>query len=139
MKIKILVKSKKQVFSPPMKADAFKQVTELKPWSSVSVDMAGHVFVTTANRQTRGRKMFSKRYILVVCDNSGISGVNFIPMENASAASFAMALSTHCAQVNQTPSLIYSDKGSNIVCVSKFCVFCLGVCEIFQFSYTICV
>ena len=114
------LKSKKQVFSPPMKADAFKQVTELKPWSSVSVDMAGHVFVTTANRQTRGRKMFSKRYILVVCDNSGISGVNFIPMENASAASFAMALSTHCAQVNQTPSLIYSDKGSNIVCVSKF-------------------
>merc|ERR1711894_302716 len=81
--------------------------------------MAGHVLVTTANRQTRGRKMFSKRYILVVCDNSGISGVNFIPMENASAASFAMALSTHCAQVNQKPSSIYSDKGSNIVCVSK--------------------
>ena len=114
------LKSKKQVFSPPMKDDAFKKVNELNPWSSISVDMAGHVLVTTANRQTRGRKMFSKRYILVVCDNSGISGVNFIPMENASAASFAMALSTHCAQVNQKPSSIYSDKGSNIVCVSKF-------------------
>ena len=114
------LKGKKQTFSPPMKADAFKKINELKPWSSLSVDMAGHVLVTTANKQTRGRKMFSKRYILVVCDNSGISGVNFIPMENASAASFAMALSTHCAQVNQTPTMIYSDKGSNIVCVSKF-------------------
>ena len=114
-------KRQKEGYSAPMQADRFKRVDKLSIFSNISIDMMGPLMVsnTETQRNTRNHNRWAKKYVLIISDNSGVNCVNLVPMQDASASSFALALQTHIQQVNRVPDQVFSDDGTNFLAVAK--------------------
>ena len=115
------IKRQKEGYSAPMQADRFKRVDKLSIFSNISIDMMGPIMVsnTGGQRNTRNQNKWVKKYVLIISDNSGVNCVNLVPMQDASASSFALALQTHIQQVNRVPDQVFSDDGTNFLAVAK--------------------
>ena len=114
-------KRKLKAYEPKMKRDNYKSEGS-GIWQSISVDLTGHVYCSTGRSMAtrRTKNIFVKKYILGICDNaSGTAAVNFIPIKDLSAEAFATGLLTHIAEVGVSPKCVFSDRGSNIVCIGK--------------------
>merc|ERR1711978_190554 len=111
------LKQKCERYEPQIKFDNFKTST-IRPWSSISIDMWGHFLTSDQPRQTT-RRIYKKKYVLGVIDNSGLAALNLIPMADASTKSFCTALMTHFAETNVVASEIYSDCGTNFLAVAR--------------------
>ena len=114
-------KRKLQAYEPKIKRDNYKSEGS-GIWESISVDLTGYVYCSTGRSMAtrRTKNIFVKKYILGICDNgSGTAAVNFIPIKDLSAEAFATGLLTHIAEVGVSPKCVFSDQGSNIVCIGK--------------------
>jgi hypothetical protein len=65
------------------------------------------------------RCKYIKKWILVITDCSGIGAVKYVLMSNQSSAAFCQALKTHFAEAGTIPSRIYTDEGSQLLCVAR--------------------
>jgi hypothetical protein len=108
-------------FSPQMSVDRFKNPS-LMPYQQFSCDLIGPVLCTDQPglKQTRSsRCKYVKKWILIIVDCSGVGAVKYVMMSNQSSASFCQALKTHFAEAGTIPSKIYTDEGSQILCVAR--------------------
>ena len=103
-------------FKPEMKGDEFKSLS-CPFFSRIAIDTTGPAMVCEGNSEdgvdTRGRKRYQKRHILIISDLVGSGGVRFKQISSTSAAAVVLGLQQHIAEVGQTPEIIYHDSATS--------------------------
>ena len=99
-------------YKPAMKEDEYKTIS-CPFYSKISIDTTGPVLVGEEGANTRGRKRYQKRHILIISDLVGSGGVRFKQISSTSAEAVVVGLKQHIAEVGQSPQIIYHDSASS--------------------------
>ena len=99
-------------YKPVMKRDEYKSLG-CPFFSKISIDTTGPVMVGEEGANTRGRKKYQKRHILIISDLVGSGAVRFKQISSTAAAAVIIGLKQHAAEVGQHPDLIYHDSASS--------------------------